>query len=92
MGRVRPAEQPAEFTVIRLRMARVRVMRWNGRDIPEELRELPAGAYVVEAVDDAGSLTSEEEQGIAQALRSLRVGNGRAADQVRQTIESILRK
>jgi hypothetical protein len=73
-------------------MAGARVLRWNGKGIPGELRELPAGTYVVEAVDDAASLTSEEEQGIAEALSSLRAGKGRTADQVRQTIESILRK
>lgn len=82
----------SEFTVIRLGMAGARVLHWNGKDIPEELRELPAGTYVVEAVDEAPSLTSEEEQGIAQALSSLRAGKGRTADQVRQTIDSILRK
>lgn len=80
------------FTVIGLAMAGARVLHWNGKDIPEELRELPAGTYVVEAVDEAPLLTSEEEQGIAQALSSLRAGKGRTADQVRQTIDSILRK
>ena len=30
-----------------------RVVTWNGKDIPTELRELPAGRYVVEAIDDA---------------------------------------
>ena len=78
--------------MIRLGMAGARVLHWNGKDIPEELRELPAGTYVVEAVDEAPSLSSEEEQGVAQALRSLRAGNGRTADQVRQTSDSILRK
>jgi hypothetical protein len=73
-------------------MAGTRVLHWNGKDVPEELRELPAGTYVVEAVDDAPSLTTEEEDGIAQALASLRAGNGRTPSQVRQTIDSILRK
>ena len=27
-----------------------RVVTWNGRDVPAELRELPAGRYVVEAI------------------------------------------
>lgn len=73
-------------------MAGARVFHWNGKDIPEELRALPAGDYVVEAVDEAPALTGDEEQGIAQALASLRVGKGRTADQVRQTIDSILRR
>ena len=82
----------AQFSVIRLGMASARVLHWNGKDIPEELRELPAGTYVVEAVDEGPSLTSDEDQGLAQALASLRAGKGRTPDQVRQTIDSILRK
>jgi hypothetical protein len=68
------------------------VLHWNGKDIPEELRELPAGTYVVEAVGDVPSLTSDEDQGIAQALASQRAGRGRSAEQTRQTIDAILRK
>lgn len=82
----------AQFSMIGLGMAGARVLHWNGKDIPEELRELPAGTYVVEAVGEAPSLTGDEDQGIAQALASLRAGNGRTPDQVRQTIDSILRK
>jgi hypothetical protein len=71
-------------------MAGARVLHWNGKDIPEELRELPAGTYVVEAVDKAPTLTTDEEQGLAEALASLRAGEGRTVDQVRKTIGSIL--
>jgi hypothetical protein len=73
-------------------MAGARVLHWNGKDIPEELRELPAGTYVLEAFDDALALTSEEEQGLADALASLHAGKGRTPDQVRQTIDSVLRR
>jgi len=73
-------------------MAGARVLHWNGKDIPEELRELPAGTYVVEAVDEAPALTNDEEQGIAHALASLRAGQGRTTEQVRERIDSLLRK
>ncbi len=73
-------------------MAGARVLHWNGKDIPEELRELPAGTYVVEAVDEAPALTTDEEQGIAQALACLRAGQGRTTEQIRQRIDSLLRK
>lgn len=73
-------------------MAGARVLHWNGTDIPDELRELPAGTYVVEAVDNAPALTPDEEQGLAEALTSLRAGEGRTADQVRKTIDSIVRR
>jgi hypothetical protein len=70
-------------------MAGARVLRWNGKDLPEELRELPAGTYVVEAVDPP-LLTPEEDEGLEKALASLRAGKGRSLDQVRQTIASAL--
>lgn len=73
-------------------MAGARVLHWNGKDIPDELRELPAGTYVVEAVDEAPALSTDEEQGIAQALASLRAGQGRTTEQVRQRLDSLLRK
>ena len=75
-----------------LGVAGARVLHWNGKDIPEELRELPAGTYVVEAVDSAPALTPDEDQGLAEALASLRAGEGRTVEQVRQTIDSILRR
>lgn len=63
-------------------MAGARVLHWNGKDIPEELRELSAGTYVVQAVDQAPSLSPDEEQGLVEAL----------ASQVRTTISSLLRR
>ena len=78
--------------MLSLGMAGARVLHWNGKDIPEELRELPAGTYVVEAVDNAPTLTPDEEQGLAEALASLRAGEGRTVDQVRKTIGSIIRR
>ena len=73
-------------------MAGARVLHWNGKDVPEELRELPAGTYVVEAIDKGPALTSDEEEGLAAALASLRAGEGRTSDQVRHTIDAILRR
>lgn len=73
-------------------MAGARVIHWNGKDIPEELRELPAGTYMVEAVDTAPALIAEEDQGLTDALASLRAGKGRTVDQIRQTIGSTIRR
>ena len=59
-----------------------RVVTWNGKDVPAELRELPAGRYVVEAIDeDALLLSPEEEAGIEAALESYR--QGRVVDAMR---------
>jgi len=73
-------------------MAGARVLHWNGKDVPKELRDLPAGTYVVEAVDETSSLSPDEEQGLQQALTSLQAGKGRTVEDVRETIEAILRK
>jgi hypothetical protein len=59
-----------------------RVVHWNGKDLPEELRDLPAGTYVLEAVDEAPPLTPEEDAGLRKALASAVAGTGRAAEDV----------
>ena len=62
-----------------------RVVTWNGKDVPTELRELPAGRYVVEAIDeDAPVLSPEEEAGIEAALESYRQGRVVDARRARQ--------
>ena len=73
-------------------MAGSRVLNWNGKDVPEELRELPAGRYVVESIDVVPALTDEEEDGLRQALASLRTGKGRTVEQVREAIATVLRR
>ncbi len=67
-----------------------RVLNWNGRDVPEELRGLPAGRYVVQSLDEATELTEHEEQGLRQALSSLRSGDGLSIDEVRATVDTAL--
>jgi hypothetical protein len=70
---------------------RSRVVTWNGKDIPPELRELPAGRYVVEAVDDeAPALLPEEEAGLDAALESYRQGRVIDAKRARQIIDAAL--
>ena len=68
-----------------------RVVTWNGKDVPAELRELPAGRYVVEAVDDeAPALSADEEAGIEAALDSYRQGRVVDAKRARQIIDAAL--
>lgn len=73
-------------------MARTaRVVTWNGKDVPSELRDLPAGRYVVEAIDDeAPTLSPEEESGLETALESYRQGRVIDAAQARQIIDAAL--
>ena len=68
-----------------------RVVTWNGKDVPAEFRELPAGRYVVEAVDDeAPALTADEEAGIEAALESYRQGRVVDAKRAREIIDAAL--
>jgi hypothetical protein len=60
------------------------VLNWNGKGIPDELRALPPGRYVIEAVDEAPELTDDEQEGIEAALVSVRQGKG-CREQVRGT-------
>ena len=71
----------------------VRVFRWNGKDLPEELRNLPPGEYVLEPVDQgAPPLTPEEEDGIRRALASAAAGTTVSHDEVRRSIDEILQR
>jgi hypothetical protein len=69
-----------------------RVLKWNGKDVPEELRSLPAGRYVVEAIDEAPALTPEEEEGLIEALRALDRGEGESTKEVRRAIDRALKR
>ena len=70
---------------------RARLLNWNGKDTPAELHELPAGRYVVEAVDDeAPALSPDEEAGIEVALESYRQRRVVEAKRARQIIDAAL--
>jgi hypothetical protein len=62
------------------------IIEWNGSDIPEALRHLPAGRYVVEPLEELRSLSADEEDGLVQAIASLREGRGLEHDQVRSRV------
>lgn len=66
----------AERTTARLLMEDRKVIVWDGRHVPEELRKLPPGWYAVEPVDRVPALTEEEDQGIVAALAQLDAGRG----------------
>lgn len=45
-----------------------------------------------DALDEAPGLTLEQEQGIEQALASLKAGKGRSLEDVRRTMQAVLTK
>ncbi len=65
---------------------------WNGKDLPDELKELPAGRYVVETVDDFPALSPAEEEGLLVALASLRRGDGVPEAGALSALEARLRR
>lgn len=67
-----------------------KLIHWNGVDIPEELRALPAGTYVIESTDDA--LSADEERGIIEALEAVRGGRGVAHASARDALLARLPK
>ncbi len=68
-----------------------KVVTWNGKDVPTELRDLPAGRYVVEAVEDeAPALSPEQEAGLEAALESYRQGRVVDAKRAREIIDGAL--
>ena len=70
---------------------RARVLTWNGKDVPGELRDLPAGRYVIEPMDEeAPVLSPEEEAGIEAALESYRRGRVVDAKRAREIIDAAL--
>jgi hypothetical protein len=66
------------------------VLKWNGKEIPDELRALPQGRYVIEAVDEAPALTEAEEEGIEAALESVRQGKGISLADSKARVDRIL--
>jgi predicted transcriptional regulator len=54
----------------------MKVLDWNGEDVPDALRELPPGRYVLQAVDDLVRLAPEDEGGIRAGLEQLDRGEG----------------
>lgn len=65
-----------------------RIVTWNGKDIPPELLELPAGRYVVESVEEEPPvLTPEGEAGIEAAPESYHQGRIVDAKRSREIID-----
>ena len=76
--RVLEESQIGRYTV---RMAIV--VNWNGVDVPEELKDLKKGRYVLLPMDEAPELTEEQESGLEAALASVRAGKGVSLDEAR---------
>ena len=52
------------------------IVNWNGVDVPEELKALKKGRYVLVPIDEPPKLTEEQEAGLEAAIASIRAGEG----------------
>jgi hypothetical protein len=52
------------------------IIEWDGTHVPEDLRKLPPGRYVIEYVEELDELTPGEDAGIRAALDDLEAGHG----------------
>ena len=57
------------------------IVNWNGVDVPEELRALKKGRYVLVPIDEPPELTEEQEAGLEDAIASIRDGRGVSLDE-----------
>lgn len=66
-------------------MSKKVMIDWDGEHLPEELRSVPPGRYVLEVVEGEEPLTPEADQGLRDALDQLDAGQGLSlADVVRE--------
>jgi hypothetical protein len=67
-------------------------LKWNGKDLPDELRNLPEGRYVIESLDAVPALTPAQEQGLEEALKELDRGEGADLEDVRADLDAVIRR
>jgi hypothetical protein len=57
------------------------LVNWNGVDVPEELKTLKQGRYVLVPLDEPPELAEEQGVGLEAALESVRAGQGLSRDE-----------
>ena len=67
------------------------IIEWDGHGVPEQMKELPQGRYVLVPAD-ALPLTEEEDAGLRAALDSAEAGRVKSADEVRRRLEAMLER
>lgn len=66
------------------------IVNWNGVDVPEELKALKKGRYVLVPVDEPPELTEEQEAGLESAMASIRAGEGLSLEETLAQAKAIL--
>ena len=86
-----PTRALEESQIGRYTVRMVIVVNWNGVDVPEELKGLKKGRYVLLPMDEAPELTEEQEAGLEAALASVRAGKGVSLEEAVAEAEAHLR-
>jgi len=47
------------------------IVSWNGADLPEALKDLPPGRYVIQPVEDVVDLSVDEREGLERGVQQL---------------------
>ena len=68
------------------------VLNFDGKQLPEEMRSLPSGRYVLQSVDEVPTLTADEEAGLDEAARSLDRGEGLTPEELRVEMGGTIRR
>jgi len=66
------------------------IVNWNGVDVPEELKALKKGRYVLVPIDEPPELTEEQEAGLEAAMASIRAGEGLSLEEALAQAKAIL--
>lgn len=66
-------------------------LTWNGTDLPQELRELPPGEYVITGTAGPWALTPAEEAGLQLAVAQAQRGEVVPHDDVEAAMRALLR-
>jgi hypothetical protein len=67
------------------------VLNFDGKELPEEMRSLPSGRYVLQSVDEVFPLSAEEEAGLDEAAHALDAGEGLTPEELREALKGIRR-
>jgi hypothetical protein len=72
---------------------RPRIIEWDGMHIPDELRQLPPGRYLVsDPYWDDDELTEEEEAGVLLAIEEIDAGQGIPLEDAIREIRALARR
>ncbi len=69
----------------------VKVLHWNGHDVPGELAELPPGRYVLAPIDEGSELSAAEDAEVQAGVDEIERGASVDGDDVAARLRAKLR-